>query len=173
MPDISSVRFDYDYWSLFLYDAGLDLKDPANDHVAAIDASSAGVGRAGGLVNLGAPAQWHFGAPLTLELWSDAPGLDVDDWDHVVEFDLDVRSGRLALAASGSGPGDETVVSVPAADYRARWSGQGFEDAEEAAYGDEPRPDSYRLQLWPRTTSSPDVGHKVWPWCDQATGADG
>jgi hypothetical protein len=172
MQTTNFITFDYDHWSLFLHDAELDFAAPENDHVIAIDAAKSGIGRAGGLVNLGAPAQWHFGAPLILEIWSDTPDLDIDDWDHVVEFDLDVRSGRLALAASGSGPGDETLVSLPAGYHRARWSGRGFENAREAAYRDEPRPDSYRLQVWPRTTSSPDVGHKVWPWCAGATGAD-
>ena len=57
-------------------------------------------------------------APLTLEVLDGPPPVD-DDAESIGEFDLLLPSGELVMEESG-GEGGETVLSVPAGEWRAR-----------------------------------------------------
>ncbi len=78
-----------------------------------------------------------FFVPLKLEGWGAKPALDLDGWDHVAEFSLDLPSGQLALASGNCGA---VKVEIAPGGYRARWSGNG---------------DGCRLQVWPGPAAAP------------------
>ena len=48
-------------------------------------------------VDVRMPRSANFFVPLRVEGWGGRPPLDLDAWDHVVEFSLPVPSGTLAL----------------------------------------------------------------------------
>jgi hypothetical protein len=134
---IRRLRFEYERSQVYLRDSRLDdgeLYLPALD-----DAQRRGgtVGIAGGLVDLFMPEPYLTVSPLTVAVLDAEPPLD-DGWEHVVEFPLDVPSGRLVIEGAGSSAEGPTV-EVPPAAYHARWSGR-----ELGGIGE------YRLELWPR-----------------------
>jgi hypothetical protein len=88
-------------------------------------------------IDLRMPETAGFFVPLTIEGWGAKPALELNGWDHVAEFSLDLRSGALALASGNCGA---VKVEIPPGAYRARWSGNGG---------------SYRLQLWPGPPQAP------------------
>jgi hypothetical protein len=119
------LTFAYDYGQVYLYDAGAG----PGDVIAALDDANAArltVGVDGGLVDLLMPMQWNFDAPLVVELLDAAPALDLEGWEHVVEFPLALPTGRLTLEGLGrrrherdAGPG----LGVPGALVGPRLSG--------------------------------------------------
>jgi len=159
--------FVYDYGQVYLYDAAAA---ESVDFIAALDDSTRTgltVGVAGALVDLLMPLQWNFAAPLVFEVADSEPELDVDEWDHVVEFGLQLPSGRLLL--EGSGGSGELEIDVPPGTYRARWSGRGFPPPGEYVPG-ESSFDSYRLELWAAAGNEPPREVKRWPGYDALTG---
>ena len=161
------LTFVYDYGQVYLYDASAV---GAVDFIAALDDSTRTgltVGVEGALVDLLLPLQWNFSAPLVLETVDVEPPLDLEEWDHVVEFALQLPSGRLLL--EGSGGSGELEIEIPPGDYRARWSGRGFPPAGEYVPG-ESSPDSYRLQLWSAPADETPQELKRWPGYDLLSG---
>ena len=77
-------------------------------------------------VDVRMPRSANFFVPLRVEGWGGRPPLDLEAWDHVVEFSLPVPSGRLALASGGM---DEVTVGIAPGAYRARWSGRNLNAA--------------------------------------------
>jgi hypothetical protein len=102
---LSELEVCIDYCQVYIYDEAAPGADLATDSVlrALDDAWDSGrtVGAHGGLIDLCAPVQWNFNALMRLEVRSAEPTGDSRDWDHVVDIDLDVPSGRLSFAASG------------------------------------------------------------------------
>ena len=161
------LSFVYDYGQVYLYDA---TAADSVDYLAALDDSTRTgltVGAAGALVDLLLPLQWNFSAPLVLETVGGEPVLDLEDWEHVVEFSLQLPTGRLLL--EGSGGSGQLEVEVPAGTYRARWSGRGFPPAGEYVPG-ESSGDSYRLQLWAAPADELLRELKRWPGYDLLSG---
>jgi hypothetical protein len=157
----------YDYGQVYLYDAAAA---DSVDFLAALDDSARTgltVGVAGALVDLLLPLQWNFSAPLELETVDAEPVADVDDWEHVVEFALQLPTGRLVL--EGSGGSGQREIEVPPGAYRARWSGRGFPPAGEYVPG-ESSPDGYRLQLWTAPAEAPPRELKRWSGYDLLSG---
>jgi F0F1-type ATP synthase membrane subunit b/b' len=94
------LSFVYDYGQVYLYDAAAA---GSVDFLAALDDSARTgltVGVAGALVDLLLPLQ-NFSAPLVLETVDGEPVLDLEEWEHVVEFPLQLPTGRLQLEGSG------------------------------------------------------------------------
>lgn len=148
------LTFSYDYGQVYLYDAARAWRDDNTDVYleALADAESRGlsVGAADGLVDLLMVRQDNFQAPLQLEVDDDAPPADLDAWDHVVEFPLDLPSGSLSLEPAGGSI--ERSTAVPSGRYVARWSARNLDAAVAWDQGDREAagpPDEYRLQLWP------------------------
>ena len=161
------LAFVYDYGQVYLYDAAAA---ESVDFLAALDDSvrtGLSVGVAGALVDLLLPLQWNFSAPLVLETPEGEPPLDLDDWEHVVEFGLQLPSGRLML--EGSGGSGRAEVEVPPAAYRARWAGRGFPPPGEYVPG-ESSDDAYRLQLWTDGSDEPPRELRRWPGYDVLSG---
>ena len=161
------LSFVYDYGQVYLYDAAAA---ESVDFLAALDDSTRTgltVGVAGGLVDLLTPLQWNFDAPLVLETVAGEPQLDLDEWEHVVEFGLPLPSGRLLL--EGSGGSGKVEIEVPPGTYRARWAGRGFPPPGDYVPG-ESSDDTYRLQLWPTAAEEPPRELKRWPGYDVLSG---
>ncbi|MCP2248148.1 hypothetical protein [Lentzea aerocolonigenes] len=118
------------------------------------------VGVADGLVDVLTPVQWNLNAPMRIEVWEAEPPDDDDNWDQVVDVDLDVPDGRLYFEASGGW--NPLNFEVPTGRYRARVSSQGYTEAREGAEG----LDSYRFRLWPRDQESAPQLRKAWPGWD-------
>ncbi|GIH78345.1 hypothetical protein Plo01_47740 [Planobispora longispora] len=103
----------------------------------------------------------------TLLLYSTAPIADLEEADHVVEADIELPTGDLAVYGPADDPGQERHVTVAAGRYRVRVSylpsappASGHNDSE---LGDHFR---YRIDIWP--TGSPSVlavlkqGYRLW-----------
>jgi hypothetical protein len=158
---VVDLEVDVSYGQVYLYSAPPWAADPANDAVlrALNDARASGrfVGVADGLVDVVSPVQHHFGAPWRLETWTAEPPEDDRDWDHVVDIDIDITTGRLHF--EGSGGREPISHDVPNGSYRARLSGRGYEQAvTDAAEG----LDAYRVRLWPRAEDAPPELRRRW-----------
>src|SRR4051812_19455230 len=105
------------------------------------------------------PRSANFFVPLRVEGWGVRPPLDLDAWDHVAEFSLTVRSGKLALASAGI---DAVTVGIAPGADRGRWSGRNLSAAAEWNRVDESAPDAYRLQIWPGPAAAPRAEMKRW-----------
>jgi hypothetical protein len=157
------LTFVYDYGQAYLYDAAASA---SVDFLAALDDTARTgltIGVAGGLVDLLFPLQWNFSASLLLETLDGEPELDLDDWEHMVEFALHLPSGRLLL--EGSGGSGQLEIEVLPGPYRARWSGRDFPPPGQYVPGDS-SPDRYRLQLWQADPDEPPRELKRWPGYD-------
>ncbi len=150
--------FGYDFWSIYLFDGAGN----ADAYARAYESRSArriSVGLERGLASLAAPQQYNFDAPVTVWV-CESLACDESAWDHVVEFDLDVRTGTLSFGRL-DGP-DRESFSVVGSRYRARWSGCGFDDAY-AGVADEGRSaEAYRLELAPCAKARPLVEIRRW-----------
>jgi hypothetical protein len=161
------LSFVYDYGQVYLYDAAAA---GSVDFLAALDDTTRTgltVGVAGALVDLLLPLQWNFSAPLVFEMLDGEPVLDLEEWEHVVAFALQLPTGRLLL--EGSGGSGQVEIEVPPGAYRARWSGSGFPPVGDYVPG-ESSPDSYRLQLWPAHADEPPRELKRWSGYDALSG---
>ena len=118
------LSFVYDYGQLYLYDAAAA---GSVDFLAALDdAGRTGqtVGVAGALVDLLLPMQWNFSATLLFETLDGEPPPDLDEWEQMVEFLLQLPSGRLLL--EGSGGSGELNIEVPRGAYPCPLVGPRF-----------------------------------------------
>ena len=134
----TELEFAYDHGHLYVLDAGRHWSEAE--------------------VDVRMPRSANFFVPLRVEGWGGRPPLDLDGWDHVVEFSLPVPSGKLALASGGI---DEVTVGIAPGAYRARWSGRNL-SAAASWERDDNAPDAYRLQLWPGPATAPRSELKRW-----------
>ena len=114
------------------------------------------LGVADGIVGVGTIGYTFL--PVSIEVWDGVPPLDLEDWDHVAEASLEVRSGNLGLEGV-EGPSELEPIAVEPGTYRVRSAACGLDGADEMDGGD-----SYRVQLWSAPAAPPDV-LKWWaPW---------
>jgi hypothetical protein len=110
-------------------------------------ASRAGLamwGRKGGITVFSA-SHWTS-TEVTVRLLRKRPIIAGNEWDHVVEGGLIIRSGRLHLYGPDDTGTNEASISLPSGSYSLIVCGRGFDSTNE--YGDEGS-DSYTLVLWP------------------------
>ncbi|MGH3568263.1 MAG: hypothetical protein ACRDRH_19995 [Pseudonocardia sp.] len=165
---VTDLEIDIDYGQVYLYGESPwrpgEEDDPGNTAVLrALDDANAGnrrVGTADGVVDVISAVQWHWNAPMRVEVWEEEPPLDLSDFDDVVDVDIDLASGVLHFQASG---GSEEIArcEVPAGRYRARIGGRGYDEAT-AGGAVEGGPDSYRVQLWARRAEAEPAVRKKW-----------
>ncbi|RJL35529.1 hypothetical protein [Bailinhaonella thermotolerans] len=96
---------------------------------------------------------------VLLRVRPDRPAADLEAAEHVVEADLDLPGGELAVYGPADDPGDERRLTLTPGRYRVRVSylpsGPPGEGAAEHEPGDHFR---YRADLWPtRREGAPDV----------------
>lgn len=133
----ADIEVQIDYHALFIYDE-LNRDDPPTDTAERalkdVDSSGLQVGAADKLIAFSTPVQFNYNAPMRVEVWSAEPPSDDENWDHVVDIDLDLPSGRLMFRQSGSA--DEAVsCEVPPGTYRVRFAGRGMTTPTRKAEG--------------------------------------
>ena len=166
-PDVAiDLEIQLDHSQVYIY-SGDSWGTGPNGHdsvlLALDDArqSERFVGVVDGLIDLVTPVQWNLHAPMRVERWPTEPSSDDENWDHVVDVDLDVPDGKLSFMASGGWAA--IPCEVPPGNYRARVSGRGYDAARSGAEG----MDSYRLRLWSRAADRSPELRKSWPgWKD-------
>jgi hypothetical protein len=158
-----NLEVEINYSQIYIYAEAPWADDPAG-YDAVLEAlndareSQRFVGTARGVIDLVTPVQWNPHTPMRVEVWPSEPPSDEDNWDHVVDVDLDVPNDELYF--EGSGGGEPIVCEVPTGTYRVRVSGRGY--AEAGTHHVEGM-DSYRLQLWPREKPMAPKLRKHWP----------
>ncbi|MFF5206306.1 hypothetical protein [Streptosporangium sp. NPDC000396] len=95
---------------------------------------------------------------MILHVYASPPPADLsEEADHVVEADLDLRTGRLSIYGCGQKPGTEDVLVLPPGTYRTRVSYMPTQsvppDTNEAEQGDH---FDYRVEMW-ATTEGTDI----------------
>ena len=84
--------------------------------------------------------------PVVVEMRDQEPDEDFSEWDHVVEAELNVTSGRIVIAGCTDYFPDAVRAELPPGCYRARVSYGALNTlSENRLSGD----DHYRVQLWP------------------------
>jgi hypothetical protein len=154
---VHELQVESDYGQIYIYDPQTQVAgegvteddDPLERAMEDAYESRRFVGYDSGLVDVIAPSQFNWNAPMRIEIGDDEPPLDTSGWDHVVEVPLPVPSGTLCFEASGGGSPVET--RIPPGVYRARLSGRDFVAGDGEIEGHE----GYRLQLWPAAESEP------------------
>ena len=92
--------------------------------------------------------------PVTVQVAAAEPPLELEGWDHVVECDLDVPSGRIVVAGCTDYFPTAARIHVEPGHYRARINYGGFDTlSEDGLNGD----DRYRVIVW----SAPAGGARV------------
>jgi hypothetical protein len=87
----------------------------------------------------------NMDVPVAVEIHDKEPDDDSSAWDHVIEAQLDVASGRIVVAGRTDYFPDAKCVNIPPGTYRARVSyGALGSVSEDGLTGD----DHYRVQLW-------------------------
>ncbi len=114
----TELEFAYDFGHLYLLDGARHWTDDER-------------------VDLRMPRGAGFFQRLRIEACAAKPALELDGWEQVAEFSLDLPSGTLALASGGCGA---LKIGIAPGAYRARWSGRG---------------DEHRLQLWRGSAGAP------------------
>ncbi|MFI6509846.1 hypothetical protein ACIBCT_19765 [Streptosporangium sp. NPDC050855] len=103
----------------------------------------------------------------TLLFHPTAPMASLEEADHVVEADIELPTGDLAVYGPADGPGQERHVNVAAGRYRVRVS--YTPSAPPASEHDDSEPGDhlhYRMDIWP--TGSPAAlavlkqGQRLW-----------
>jgi len=84
--------------------------------------------------------------PVTLQVTQAPPLDDSSNWDHVVEFSVDVPSGRVVVAGCVSYLPECPRMSVPAGSLRGR-----------ASFRTVPNSEQCRVNLWPGSMESTHV----------------
>lgn len=100
-------------------------------------------------------ARYDF-VPVTLEIRAAPPAFEsLDAYDHVVEADLELPSGRLAMTGCTQLPSEVDPVVLRPGRYRLRIAYEP--DARPRGVPDDRKPGeylTYRLTLWPVARSS-------------------
>ncbi|MFI7546076.1 hypothetical protein [Actinoplanes sp. NPDC049599] len=157
----ASVTLAIEYGHFTVADQQLD--DPAAGSRALDKAleSPARVGAVRNVVAVLTPACDTYETPIALEVWSARPPTDAIKWDHEVEVDLLVPSGRLAVCTATSDP--DIVEGVAPGSYRLLVSGGRFDPMPAMADSEQ----HFRLRLWPRPSPAPLLVVRSWPgWAD-------
>jgi|SRR5579859_5677354 len=138
-----------DYFQFYIQDEDSkgDLSDAWTDQAVA-DL----VALAPGTVGVGTVR--NMDVPVEVEFLAQEPPLSLDAWDHVVECDIALPSGKLVVAGCTDYFPDAARLSATPGHYRARllYGGLGTL-SEDGLRGD----DHYRIELW----QGPPTGLKV------------
>jgi hypothetical protein len=135
-----TYRLFADYSQFYLQDEGAagDLSDAWTDEAVA-DL----VALAPGTIGVGTVRNTFV--PVKVQIVPGPPPLDLDEWDHIVECDIDVPTGRLVIAGCTDYLPDAARIELDPGQYRARITYGGLDTlSENGLEGD----DRYHLALW-------------------------
>lgn len=89
--------------------------------------------------------------PVILDVRSDSPDEDFDDWDHITEAGLHVESGKVIVSMLDYSDAIPRTM-VPPGSYTARVYAKGFGTiSSDGIHGD----DRYHVVLWPGSVRAP------------------
>jgi len=89
--------------------------------------------------------------PVKIVVSNSSPNLDLSLWDHVVEFSIDVPSGRLVVAGCTDYFPDAERISLDSGCYEVRVLSANLDKlSDDGLDGD----DYYRVELWKGRASS-------------------
>jgi len=128
------------YFQIYIQDehSTVDLADGWND-----EATARLLALGPGTIGIATVRNMHV--PMAMEIHDREPEDDSDEWDHVVEAELNVVSGRIVVAGcTDYFPGARRVEVSPGS-YRARVSYGALDTVSEGGLSGE---DHYRVQLW-------------------------
>lgn len=139
-----------DYFQFYLQDDRAEGRDIAaqwsDDDVARMLTVGPGV--------VGVGTARNMSVAVSVELLGEAPALNLNAWDHVVDCTLVAHSGSLVLAGSTDYLPDAPRIPVAPGTYRVRFAAAGLDTlSDDGLDGD----DRYQLQLWPSSAAEPTV----------------
>ena len=129
-----------DYFQFYIQDeaANGDLSESWNE-----EATARLLAVAPGTIGIGTVR--NMNVPVAVEVHDREPNDDSSEWDHVVEAELNVASGRIVVAGCTDYFPDAKRVEVSPGSYRARVSYGALDSLSEDGLSGE---DRYRVQLW-------------------------
>ncbi len=87
----------------------------------------------------------NMDVPVTIEVCDTEPILDLAPWDHIMECDIDIPSGRLVVAGCTEAFPDAARITLEPGCYRARILYGALDSlSEDRLDGD----DHYSVMLW-------------------------
>src|SRR5262249_1942897 len=139
MPSLELSLFA-DYFQIYVQDecANGDLSESWNE-----EATARLLAVAPGMIGISTVR--NMDVPVVLEIHDQEPADDAADWDHVVETELKVPSGRIVVAGCTDYFPDAKRVEVSPGNYRARVSYGALGSVSDDGLSGE---DRYRVQLW-------------------------
>ena len=146
---VQTYRLFADYFQFYLQDEAADgnlgeaWTDQAVADLLALAPGTIGVGTVR-----------NMEVAVKLEIASAPPVLDLDDWDHAVECDIEVPTGRLVIAGCTDYFPDAARINVQPGNYRVRIRYGGFDTLSEDGLDGE---DHYDLVLWKAAPAGPQV----------------
>jgi hypothetical protein len=119
-------RSQHRHHALFIYDQRHQF-DPADDTIeralnASMD-SETHVSSLDNIVVFSTPVQFNYATPMRIEVWPTEPPGDADNWDQVVDVDLDVPTGQLVFRENG--PTDDPILHTIAPNSYPGVAGMG------------------------------------------------
>jgi hypothetical protein len=129
-----------DYFQFYIQDEAAtgDLSESWNE-----EATARLLAEAPGVIGIGTAR--NMDVPVAVEIHDQEPDDDSSAWDHVVEAQLNLASGRIVVAGCTDYFPDAKRVEVPVGSYRARVSYGALKTLSEDGLSGE---DHYRVQLW-------------------------
>lgn len=139
---MTNIKFELfaDYFQFYLQDEqsdGIDgdaWTDSASNARLALDANAFAVSTAR-----------NMDVPVEIAISDTSPDLDLSLWDHVVEFSIDVPSGRLVVAGCTDYFPDAERISLDIGCYEVRVL---FANLDKLSADGLDGDDHYRVELW-------------------------
>jgi hypothetical protein len=101
-----------------------------------------------------------YDVPVTVEIHTSAPDYDLDLWDHVIECNLDIPSGKIVVAGCTDYFPDAERISVSPGMHQVRVF---YGELASSRSRDQYKPDSpkgndrYKVALWSGESIDPQV----------------
>jgi hypothetical protein len=101
-----------------------------------------------------------YDVPVTAEIHTSAPDDDLDRWDHIIECNIDIPSGKIVVAGCTDYFPDAARISVEPGMYQVRVF---YGELASSRGRDQYKPDSpkgndqYKVVLWPGESIDPKV----------------
>lgn len=106
-----------------------------------------------------AAATKRYGGDIDVEIETldQPPLLDLDAWDHIVLYSLDVPSGRIRTYGCLSDPSEAPTIDLTPGTYNVLVYYGGFSTVDDNDGAGLTGDDHYRVTLWPGTFTEPRV----------------
>ncbi|HLK65492.1 MAG TPA: hypothetical protein VKU19_18775 [Bryobacteraceae bacterium] len=148
------LRIYADYYQFYLFNPNLpgNTADPGFWNK---EAFARRFGYIPGTIGIGT-ASYDF-VKAILEVHDGVPDLSLNDWDHVIECDLDAPDGRIGIAGCLAIPADEHIFDVTPGNYRVRCCYADLDKSSDDMAEGEEAGDWYLVQCWLQKDSPPVV----------------